>query len=179
MGAAVEILDQKEDQEGHEDVRRRAKNEGRRDVRQVRLQRGRHHSGARLPHPPHAPQLVEGIPDRRRRVPGKEASRAEVLRRGEAGRGRLLPRAWEKPRPDDKGHGIPGPRDARRLDRRARARPAQAPRAQSREGRSADRDEGAGRRGARGPGRQRRRGRRQVRRVPYRPLRLAAGDLGA
>ena len=27
----MEILDQKEDQEGHEDVQRRAKNEGRRD----------------------------------------------------------------------------------------------------------------------------------------------------
>ena len=41
----------------HADVQRRAKKEGRRDVRQVRLQRGRHHR--RLAQPPHAPQLVE------------------------------------------------------------------------------------------------------------------------
>lgn len=62
----------------------------------------------------------DGFLERKRREP-------KYSRRGEAGRGRLLPRAWEKPRPDDKGHGIPEPRDARQLDRRARARQAQAP----------------------------------------------------
>ena len=52
--------------EDHTDVQRRAKGEGHRDVRQVRMQRGRHHSRARLPQPRHAPQLVEGIPGQRR-----------------------------------------------------------------------------------------------------------------
>lgn len=75
--------------------------------------------------------------------------------------------------------GVPEPRGARQLGRRARAGPAQIPRAQPQEGRFADRGEGAGRGGARGPERQRRRGRRQVRRVPRRALCLAAGDLGA
>ena len=39
----------KDDREDHADTQRRAKGEGHRDVRQVWTQRGRHHSGARLP----------------------------------------------------------------------------------------------------------------------------------
>ena len=98
LGAAVEILDQKRARRTMRIYSAEQRKGGRRDVRQVRLQRGRHHSGARLSHPPHAPQLVEGIPGQRRRVPGKEASQAEVFRRGEAGRGRLLPLNLNLPR---------------------------------------------------------------------------------
>ena len=49
----------------------------------------------------------------------KGASQAEVFRRGEAGHGRSLPGVRKKPSAHDKGHGVPDPRGARQLGRRA------------------------------------------------------------